>query len=45
MILVRCNLSSFFCSELKKAVADETAVKEAVKAVPTTAQAEDVDLE
>ena len=45
MILFCCNLSSFFCSELKKAVADETAAKEAVEVMLTTAQAEYVDLE
>ena len=45
MILFCHNLSSFFCSELKKAVADETAVKVAVHIVLTATQAEHADLE
>ena len=45
MMLVCRNLSSFFCSELRKAVADETAAKEAVQIVLTVTQAEHTDLE
>ena len=45
MILVYRNTSSFFCSELRKAVADETAAKEAVQIVLTVTQAEHTDLE
>jgi len=45
LILFCRNLSSFFCSELKKAVADETTAKEAVHIVLTATQAKHVDLE
>ena len=39
------NLSSFFCSELRKAVADETVMKEDVQVVLTETQAKYGDLE
>ena len=45
LILVCRNLSPFPRSELRKAVADETAVKEAAQIMLTATQVEHADLE
>ena len=45
LILVCCNLSLFPCSELKKAVADETVAKEATNTALMAAQDEYAELE